>query len=166
MVNEKVRKYIQRKYGEVLIFDNQAYDNSIIGFLFDEDTKHYRAVYSRKMMEEELAQELMETGEYESYDEAYTSAIEWIDYNTEGGGYSSELPRPLIFHEFIDEEVNYDTFIGDYERIDSLMNKLEVVDKDTIIDLIKKEELNGKISLVCFWLDNNGYDTDLLEEII
>lgn len=165
MVNEKVRKYIQRKYGEVLIFDNQAYDNSIIGFLFDEDTKHYRAVYSRKMMEEELAQELMESDKYESYDEAYIDAVEWIDYNTEGSSCISELPRPLIFHEIIDEEVNYNTFIEDYERIDSLINELEVVNKDTIVDLINIEGLNKKISLVCFWLDNNGYDI-YSEEII
>ena len=82
MVNETLRKNIKEQYGDVILFYNQDYDNSIIGFIDSDDGEHVRAVYSRSKMETELADEYMESGDYESYDDAMTSAIEWIDYNT------------------------------------------------------------------------------------
>jgi hypothetical protein len=52
----------------VIVFDNHAYDNSIIGETFDG-----RAIYCF----EQMVQELMED---EGWDEI--DAIEWIEYNT------------------------------------------------------------------------------------
>ena len=102
MVNEKLRENIKEQYGDVLLLDNQAYDNSIIGFIDADDGEHVRAVYSRSKMETELADEYMNSGDYDSYDEAMTAAIEWIDYNTMRGlGYcrTDELQPPIIIDD-------------------------------------------------------------------
>ena len=65
MVNEEVRTMLPE---DALVFDNESYDNSIIGTTFDG-----RAIYSFNRM----VQEYMET-----YDCDETEAVEWIEYNT------------------------------------------------------------------------------------
>ena len=53
---------------DALVFDNHAYDNSILGVTFDG-----RAIYSFEKMVEELMLD-------EGWDDL--TAIEWIEYNT------------------------------------------------------------------------------------
>lgn len=53
---------------EAIVFDNHAYDNSIIGTTFDG-----RAIYGYELMIQELMND-------EGWDEL--DAIEWIEYNT------------------------------------------------------------------------------------
>ena len=53
---------------DALVFDNHAYDNSIIGVTLDD-----RVIYSFELMVDELMKD-------EDWDE--TDAIEWIEYNT------------------------------------------------------------------------------------
>ena len=64
-VNQEIRNKLPP---DAVVFDNHAYDNSIIGTTFDG-----RAIYSFDKMVEELAT-----------DEGWTEidAIEWINYNT------------------------------------------------------------------------------------
>ena len=74
MVNEKLRKAIANYYmgyeedEQPLLFTNQAYDNSIIGF-----TDDGRAIYDYQKMVEELMQDDNCSME---------DAMEWINYNT------------------------------------------------------------------------------------
>ena len=65
MVNEDIRKKLPE---DAMVFDNYAYDNSIIGTTFDG-----RAIYDFDMMVDELAA-----------DEGWTEeeAVDWVDYNT------------------------------------------------------------------------------------
>ena len=65
MINEVVRSKLPY---DALVFDNYAYDNSIIGVSLDG-----RVIYCFEMMIEELMEE-----DGISYEEA----IEWIEYNT------------------------------------------------------------------------------------
>lgn len=64
MININVRNKLPP---DTIVFDNQTYDNSIIGVTFDS-----RAIYDYDLM----VQELMEEGYSEE------DAIDWIDYNT------------------------------------------------------------------------------------
>ena len=67
MINQKIRDAIVSINAEALVFDNQAYDASIIGM------SDNRVVYDYDLMIQELAQE----------DEiSFEEAQEWIDYNT------------------------------------------------------------------------------------
>ncbi len=74
MVNEKLRKAIADYYmgyeedEQPLLFIDQAYDNSIIGF-----TEDGRAIYDYQKMVEELMQDDNCSME---------DAMEWINYNT------------------------------------------------------------------------------------
>jgi len=80
MVKEELRKKIaDAGYELSLFYDNQSYDDSIIGV--DEDG---RVVYDYdKMVEEYIADEFGDKElSDEERDDAVTSAIEWIDYNT------------------------------------------------------------------------------------
>lgn len=64
-VNQEIRNKLPP---DTVVFDNHAYDNSIIGITFDG-----RAIYDFDKMTEELMQ-----------DEGWTDqeAIDWIEYNT------------------------------------------------------------------------------------
>lgn len=64
-INQKIREEIPE---DAIVFDNMAYDNSIIGITSDN-----RVVYDFDLMVAELMK-----------DENWTEdeAIEWIDYNT------------------------------------------------------------------------------------
>ena len=64
-VNQDIRNKLPP---DAVVFDNHAYDNSIIGTTFDG-----RAIYDFDKMAEELMQ-----------DEGWTheEAVEWIEYNT------------------------------------------------------------------------------------
>ena len=64
-VNQEIRNKLPP---DTVVFDNHAYDNSIIGTTFDG-----RAIYDFDKMTEELMQ-----------DEGWTDqeAIDWIEYNT------------------------------------------------------------------------------------
>ena len=64
MVNQKVRELLD---DDTLVFDNPAYDNSIIGKTFDG-----RAIYDIEAMAEELASDDEMTLE---------EAMDFIDYN-------------------------------------------------------------------------------------
>ena len=64
MVNPKIRELLD---DDALVFDNPAYDNSIIGQTFDG-----RAIYDIEAMAEELASDDKMTLE---------EAIDFIDYN-------------------------------------------------------------------------------------
>ena len=69
-----------------IVFDNQSYDNAIIGMTFDG-----RAIYSYELMVEELI------------DEGFSEqdALDWIDYNTiRALPYIGER-APLIVHEIL-----------------------------------------------------------------
>ena len=72
MTDSKLRKAIDNYATEheltVKLFDNQAYDESIVGI-----TDSGRLVYDYSLMVEELAKE-------DGFD--LESAVEWIDYNT------------------------------------------------------------------------------------
>ena len=77
MVNEKIRKAIVAYCEErglegddaPLLFDNHAYDDSIVGISDDG-----RVVYDFNSMVEELMED---EGEW-----TYEEAVEWIEYNT------------------------------------------------------------------------------------
>ena len=64
-INQEIRNKLPP---DAVVFDNQSYDNSIIGTTFDG-----RAIYDFDKMAEELA-----------HDEGWTinDAIDWIEYNT------------------------------------------------------------------------------------
>ena len=64
-VNNEIRNKLPE---DAIVFDNYAYDNSIIGTTFDG-----RAIYSYELMVKELMRD-------EGWDEI--DAIEWINYNT------------------------------------------------------------------------------------
>ena len=64
-VNQDIRNKLP---SDAVVFDNYAYDNSIIGTTFDG-----RAIYCYGLMVEELMRD-------KGWDEI--DAIEWIDYNT------------------------------------------------------------------------------------
>ena len=64
-VNQDIRNQLP---SDAVVFDNHAYDNSIIGTTFDG-----RAIYCYESMVEELMED-------EGWEE--TDAIEWIEYNT------------------------------------------------------------------------------------
>jgi hypothetical protein len=64
-INQEIRNKLPP---DAIVFDNHAYDNSIIGTTFDG-----RAIYSFELMTEELI-----IDENWTYDEA----VEWIEYNT------------------------------------------------------------------------------------
>lgn len=64
MVNLEIRSKLPN---DAIVFDNQSYDNAIIGTTFDG-----RAIYNYDLMIQELVDEGC------TYDEA----VEWIDYNT------------------------------------------------------------------------------------
>ena len=65
MVNFEIREQLP---DDALVFDNHAYDNSIIGVTLDG-----RVIYAVELMVAELMED-------EEWDE--TDAIEWIEYNT------------------------------------------------------------------------------------
>lgn len=64
-VNVSVREQLP---GDALVFDNHAYDNSIIGTTLDG-----RVIYAYDLMVNELMQD-------EGWEES--DAIDWIEYNT------------------------------------------------------------------------------------
>ena len=96
MVNEKLRKQLDEYFREMeladeelpLMFDNHAYDNSIVGL-----TEDMRLVYDYNLMIEEFMKD-------EDCDES--EAIEWIEYNTiRSLGYGEDRDRyPVILHNF------------------------------------------------------------------
>lgn len=80
-VNEDIRNKLPK---DAVVFDNYAYDNSIIGTTLDG-----RVIYSYESMIEELMND-------EGYDEL--AAIEWIDYNTiRALPYAGEK-APIVIH--------------------------------------------------------------------
>jgi len=108
MVNQKIREYFaelsKEVEEEIYFLDNQAYDNSIIGY-----TEDYRLIYSYERMVEELSQEYLDSDpelsqsedelvREEACDNAYTDAIEWIDYNTMALPYLGDR-APIVIHE-------------------------------------------------------------------
>jgi hypothetical protein len=68
-----------------IVFDNESYDNSIIGVTFDD-----RAIYSYDRM----VTEYMEDNECSEED-----AIDWIEYNTMRALPYFPEPRPMIVYE-------------------------------------------------------------------
>lgn len=82
-VNLKVREFLP---DDAIIFDNVAYDNSIIGLTTDG-----AVVYSY----EKMIEEYMEDNECSEED-----ALDWVEYNTiRSLSYCSLQPRPVIMHE-------------------------------------------------------------------
>ena len=64
-INQKIREQLPEG---VIVFEDHAYDNAIIGISSDE-----RVIYSYNKMIEELIQD---------DGMSYEDAVEWIDYNT------------------------------------------------------------------------------------
>ena len=84
-VNQDIRNKL---LPDTVVFDNHAYDNSIIGTTFDG-----RAIYSF----EQMVLELMQDNSY-----GYEDAVKWIEYNTiHSLPYAGEK-RPLVV--YTDEE--------------------------------------------------------------
>ena len=83
-VNYEIRDMLP---DETIVFDNESYDNSIIGVTFDN-----RAIYSY----ERMVLEYMENNECDE-----ESAMEWIDYNTMRALPYFPNPRPMIVYEDI-----------------------------------------------------------------
>lgn len=82
-VNQEIRNKLPP---DAVIFDNHAYDNSIIGTTFDG-----RAIYGFDKMVEELMQ-----------DEGLTEeeAIEWLEYNTiRALPYGGEKTQLVVYTE-------------------------------------------------------------------
>ena len=69
---------------ESLVFDNHAYDNSIIGVTLDD-----RVIYAYELMVQELIND-------ENWDEL--DAIEWIEYNTIRSIPYAGKNAPIIVH--------------------------------------------------------------------
>ena len=69
---------------DIVVFDNYAYDNAIIGMTFDG-----RAIYCYELMIEELT--------WEGFSEI--DAIEWIEYNTIRALPYMGSKAPLIVNE-------------------------------------------------------------------
>ena len=96
MVNEKLRKAMANycednaleESEQPLIFDNHAYDNSIVGISNDG-----RIVYDYSSMVQEFMND---------EDCSEEEAIEWIEYNTiRSLGYGKDKDRyPVILHNF------------------------------------------------------------------
>lgn len=83
MVNQKIREELPE---DAVVFDNIAYDNSIVGY--DEATG--RVIYDYDMMINELIIE-----EAMSYEEA----VDWISYNTiRALNYSGDEKKPIIMY--------------------------------------------------------------------
>ncbi len=83
-VNQDIRDELP---DEAIVFDNYAYDNSIIGVTFDG-----RAIYS---FEDMVAELMEETG----WDEL--SAMDWVDYNTVRSLQYCGGNAPLIVQKYI-----------------------------------------------------------------
>lgn len=92
MFNQEKRNQIIEQYQieNIVLFDNHAYDNSIVGVVDSGDGENFRAVYSY----ERMVQEYMED---EGCDEL--DAVEWIEYNTMRAlPYAGEY-GPIIMNE-------------------------------------------------------------------
>lgn len=82
MINKKIREALPES---AIVFDNHAYDNSIIGVTTDD-----RVVYSFEKMVEEFMRD-----ENCTYDEA----CDWIDYNTIPSLPYAGENAPIIMYE-------------------------------------------------------------------
>lgn len=87
-----VHKNIREQLPEdTIVFDNYAYDNSIIGITTEDN-----AVYDFDLMVEELIKD-------EGF--SYEDAVEWLEYNTlRVLPYCSE-PRPIIMYKIEREDI-------------------------------------------------------------
>lgn len=89
---EELKKYLQSNYGGYAIFETPCFNDAIIGI-----SENGNLIYSYEKMVESLAQEYIKSSSNE--DEAYTDAMEFIDYNTiRTIPYMGEF-KPIILYE-------------------------------------------------------------------
>lgn len=92
ILEEKRKKLLDDGYNEIMLFECQSYDKSLIGVTADG-----RAVYDYDKMVEEY----MEDNECNEED-----ATEWIDYNTLGAITADGSLPIVLYHNEDDEAVN------------------------------------------------------------
>ena len=80
-VNKNIREQLSE---DTIVFDNYAYDNSIIGITTEDN-----AIYDFDLMVEELIKD-------EGF--SYEDAVAWIEYNTIRSLPYSQEPRPIIMY--------------------------------------------------------------------
>lgn len=80
-INQKIREELPE---DAIIFDNKAYDNSIIGV-----TSDGRVVYDFDLM----VAELMKDENWTEYE-----AVEWIEYNTIWALSDAEESTPIVMY--------------------------------------------------------------------
>lgn len=105
MYDEKLRKAIAEWAEDEgydkdypILYYNHSYDKSIIGFIEVDGVPV--ALYSL----ESMIQEYMEDEDLLNEEDGYEQAIEWIEYNTLGAGFSGKgLPRVITNIEEIKE---------------------------------------------------------------
>lgn len=94
-VNLEIRKKLS---SDAIVFDNFAYDNSIIGMTFDG-----RAIYEYNRMAHELSKD-----NCMSIDEA----MEWIDYNTIRALNYISGKKPIIVYDDAWFDLSYENFVS------------------------------------------------------
>jgi len=97
MINEEIRKkLIEAGYADTPLYENQSYDNSIIGV--DEDGK---VVYDYDKM-------VAEYNKDEGYEPDDTAGYEWVDYNTIRATPYGGPTAPVVISDvsYLDEEDN------------------------------------------------------------
>ena len=95
MVNEELRKYLEENHPDSVIFDNPAFDNSVVGISTDGNL-----IYDIEQMTEELSKDDNISAE---------EALEFIDYNTVRIlPYIYSTAKPIIVDFSIKELYNLD----------------------------------------------------------
>lgn len=91
MINQKVRDYLDETVDEYMLFEDPAFDNSIIGV--SDDGKHVIYDYE-KMVSEYLKDNDIE---WDPYGEGVMEAVDFIDYNTiRALNYTNADNKPIV----------------------------------------------------------------------
>lgn len=90
MINQKVRDYLNETVDECIIFEDPAFDNSIIGV--SDDGKHVIYDY------EKMVKEFVDDNNISDDDgEGIMEAVDFIDYNTiRALNYMSDDNKPIV----------------------------------------------------------------------
>ena len=82
MSEEDVKALLERlhreKAGTMILEPQSVFNKGITGYKKDEN----KLIYSYSLLAEALTDSFLEDGEATCYEEAYTCAIDWLEYNT------------------------------------------------------------------------------------
>ncbi len=76
--NSRIMEMVNKSNKAIVLEPRSIFDPAIVGF----DDTNQQVLYSYDLMVASLSKDNQDSGSYEEGHDAYTTAVEWIDFNT------------------------------------------------------------------------------------